>query len=180
MRENHANSASHTYTQNTENIKVEKLIHHNVYTGKNISFDTAILFWLPLQPGSLRSTLTPALDCTPNPSGVVHGIQTNPRNCYKHTSLGHPLIAPSIPPNAESHNITRVTAALLDVAGSYVILQLCEHKQSGLSDMTAMYHTTNRGQGMLISHHTAHHTSHHTPQDTTPQHTTPHTSQTSL
>ena len=100
---------------------------------------------------------------------------------------------PSIPPNAESHNITRVTAALLDVAGSYVIL--CElkwrHTQSGLSDMTAMYHTTNRGQGMLTSHHIAHHTSHRThhttphhrtphrphhttPQDTTPHHTTPH------
>ena len=47
MRGNRANSASHTYTQNTENIKVEKLEQHNVYTGKNVSFDTAILFWLP-------------------------------------------------------------------------------------------------------------------------------------
>ena len=71
-----------------------------------------------------HSTLTPALDCTPNTSGVVRGIQTNPPNCYKHTSLGHPLTAPSIPPNAESH--IRVTAALLDVAGNYVIL--CELK----------------------------------------------------
>ena len=81
-----------------------------------------------------------------------------------HTSLGHPLIAPSIPPNAESHNITRVTAALLDVAVSRDIL--CELKWR---------HTCTIHMYTTPHYTTPHYT---TPRRTTPHHTTAHTSHT--
>ena len=111
-----------------------------------------------------HNTLTPALDCT-HMKGSMHTDLCKHTHTHPHTqhsleghvaskpthptatlltsSLGHPLIKPSTPPNADSHNITRVTAALLDVAVSHVIL--CErraHTNQGNAEPFSMSEAT--------------------------------------
>ena len=89
MRGNHANSASHMYTQNTEN-KVEKLEHHNVYTGKTVSFDTAILFWLPCtQAASGKNSLHGVCTLLSDPmqSSVTWPLQLPSSNYTKEDSV---------------------------------------------------------------------------------------------